>query len=79
MICQITLGSNRYHSDVRYAYFSSRTPLNLPPLVFTSMNCPVVTSRLVYNPVFGLRTCERSLTAPIRRLSPVGLLVAIHS
>lgn len=51
-------------------HFSILTPLNLPPLVLTSMNCPFSALRLTNNPVFGLSTCDLPRTAPIRCPSP---------
>ena len=57
-------------------YFSLRTPLKgFVSEVFTSMKRPVVSSRLTQWPL-GIWTCERSRTAPTRRLSPVGAFFA---
>lgn len=71
--------------DLSYpAYFSRRTPLNFFAAVFflagffTAMNSPDFLFRLVQTlapPSFVL-TCERFLTAPLRALSPTGLLTA---
>lgn len=70
-------GREAYCTPRPIHHFSRRTPLNGVPSFFPSMNRPVLVSRFVQVCVFGLRTCERSLTAPIRRLSPLGGLVAI--
>ena len=69
-----------WEGEIRLAvsrYFSRRTPLKGPPLVFWSMNRPVFVSRFVQLPLTGFWACERSRTAPWRRLSPYGLLVAM--
>ncbi len=53
-----------------FCYFSLRTPLCGCPFWFTSINLPVLVSLFTHWSVFGLRTCERSLTAPLRCPSP---------
>lgn len=70
------LWKGRHHCRPKY-YFSLRTPLKGVGLdVFWSMKRPVSVSRLTQFPL-GAWVCERPLTAPIRRLSPFGGLVAI--
>jgi hypothetical protein len=59
----------------RNAYFSFRTPLNLPSF-FWAMNCPVSWPRFVALPS-GETIYERLLTAPLRWPSPAGALVAM--
>src|SRR5688500_8277290 len=51
-------------------FFARRTPLNLPPDVFTSRKRPVFALRFVQRPVFLFLNCVRFFTAPSRRLSP---------
>ena len=56
-------------------YFSFRTPLKGFLSDLTSMKRPVLSSRLTQFPS-GILVCERWRTAPMRRLSPVGLFLA---
>ena len=58
-------------------HFSLRTPLKGLSSAFWSMNCPVSASRLIHLSTLGLKTSERSRTAPFRWSSPGGGLVAI--
>ena len=60
-------------------HFSFRTPLNFFALFLTAMNCPPFLLRYVEVLVSGFFNCARFLTAPLRSLSPVGLLTAIAS
>src|SRR5689334_19679537 len=74
--------------DVRFFavfFFSVRTPLNFfadfffLPGRFSAMNSPEFLSRFAQAlapPIVAL-VCERFFTAPLRALSPVGLLTAI--
>jgi hypothetical protein len=61
----------------RHGYFSLRTPLKGCESDFTSLNLPVSESLLVHLPFAGLKTCDLSLTAPIRWPSPFGGFVAM--
>src|SRR6476469_9173659 len=58
-------------------YFSLRTPLKGLASALTSMNLPLLSSRLVQVPVIGFLICERVLTAPLRWLSPTVLFFAM--
>src|SRR5436190_409430 len=60
-------------------FFSRRTPLNFFLPFFTSMNLPDVLSRFVQAvlPINLPLSCVRFFTAPMRRLSPTGSLLAI--
>ena len=58
-------------------HFSLRTPLNFLALFLTAMNCPPALLRLVDVLVSGFLSWVRFYTAPLRALSPVGLLIAI--
>lgn len=67
------------------AFFSTRTPLNFLPAFLalpgflTATNSPDDLSRLVQAeaPPIVVFVCERFFTAPLRALSPVGLLTAV--
>ena len=59
------------------AHFSRRTPLNFFAVFFTARNCPPFLFRLVAVFVSGFFNYVRFFTAPLRKLSPVGLLTAI--
>jgi hypothetical protein len=62
-----------------YFDFSRLTPLNFFALFFTAMNSPDVLSRLVHAglPITVVLRCVRFFTAPLRALSPTGLLTAM--
>src|SRR6476646_9026970 len=66
--------------DHHAALFSRRTPLNFVLLFFTPMNRPLSLLRLVQAvlPISLPLSCERFRTAPLRALSPTGLLTAIR-
>ncbi|MBR1192043.1 hypothetical protein JQ634_03725 [Bradyrhizobium sp. AUGA SZCCT0240] len=69
----------------RARFFSTRTPLNFFAALaffagfFTATNSPPFLLRLVHAlaPPSGVFTCDRFFTAPLRALSPFGLLTAI--
>src|SRR6478735_7816789 len=58
-------------------HFSRRTPLNFFGDFLTAMNCPPSLLRLVEVFVSEFLNCVRFFTAPVRALSPIGLLTAM--
>jgi hypothetical protein len=67
-----------YQSGSGLQGFSRRTPLNFLAVFLTAMNCPPFLLRLVEVFVSGFFNCVRFFTAPLRALSPLGLLTAIN-
>jgi hypothetical protein len=54
-------------------------PLNFFAFFLTAMNWPPALLRFVDVSVSGFFNCVRFFTAPLRALSPVGLLTAIDA
>src|SRR5882757_3366414 len=81
MTCRMSFRSLNGHFGQA---FSRRTPLNFLALFFlllflTAMNSPDVVSRFVQDlaPAIFVLVWDRFFTAPLRALSPTGLLTAI--
>ena len=67
------------HQGHQAAFVSRRTPLNFFGLFLTAINLPSVLSRFVQAvfPIIFPLSWLRCFTAPMRRLSPVGSLLAM--